>query len=218
MGPSAEDRATIAAYGRVADAYGAALAGDLAHKPYDRARLDVVAGAAVPGLPLLDAGCGPGQAAGYLAKCGAAVLGVDASLEMVRAARLRHPEIDFYAMDLRALAFADRTFGGLVARYSLIHLQREAMGASLAELARVLAPRAPLLLTLYDGEGTASVPAGDGAELGESVPVTLYKRKEIEALLTSTGRFDGIRIEGRRPYPSETQLWRIFAFATLRAD
>lgn len=53
-------------YDRVADEYAAHVAGALAGKPFDRALLERLEGL-VAG-PILDAGCGPGHVARYLAE------------------------------------------------------------------------------------------------------------------------------------------------------
>jgi SAM-dependent methyltransferase len=50
-----------------------------------------------PGDSVLDLGCGDGITAGPLAGFGLRYTGVDASEEMVEAARRRHPELDFVA-------------------------------------------------------------------------------------------------------------------------
>lgn len=58
-----------------------------------------------PGERILDLGCGDGALTGKLIAAGASVLGVDASADMVDAARRRG--IDAHVMDARALTFDD---------------------------------------------------------------------------------------------------------------
>ena len=55
------------------------------------------------GQRILDLGCGVGQVAARFHRLGAQVIGVDASEELLEAARARHPEIRFERLDLRAL-------------------------------------------------------------------------------------------------------------------
>ncbi len=49
---------------------------------------------------LLDAGCGPGRHGGYLAKLGHQVVGVDVDPVLVAAARMEHPEANWFVSDL----------------------------------------------------------------------------------------------------------------------
>jgi len=198
-------------YDAVASKYEDTLDG----KPYDCARFDVVIGSAIEGLPALDVGCGPGQAAAYLRRAGLETVGIDISPEMVLVARQNDPAVDLYMMDLRAMTFADGSFGALVARYSLIHFARETMPAVLGELARVTAPGAPLLLTFYDGDGQRDIETSDGSDA--PLPATLYRRTELEGLLNDSGLFDGVRVEGRRPYRDEQEPWRIFVTAARKS-
>lgn len=58
----------------------------------------------------LDLCCGTGDVAAELARRGAQVTGLDASAEMLRLARERHPAITFVQGDALALPFPDDTF------------------------------------------------------------------------------------------------------------
>ena len=207
----------VRAYDAAAEAHFDTLATELESKPYDRARLDVIVGSALRDRPALDVGCGAGQVATYLADSGLEVIGIDASAQMIVRARRRQPNIDFYTMDLRSLTFADATFGALVARYALVHLPRESLPNVLDELARVLAPKAPLLITLYDGEGEAELPPIEAVGSDETLAATLYKRSEVAEILQAHDGFEDVRVEGRRPYKSEAPFFRIFVTAARRA-
>jgi len=110
-----------------------------AEEPAVRALLaDLPAGVA------LDAGCGTGRHAAHLAALGHAVIGVDASPEMLVLARERVPGGDFRVGDLRALPVADCTAAVVVCALALSHLPD--LGA-VAELARVLRPGGTLVLS-----------------------------------------------------------------------
>lgn len=177
----------------------------LDRKPYDRARLDVIAGTALPERKVLDLGCGPGFAARYLADQGLQMIGLDASEEMLRWARARHPDLTFEPRRLSALDLAPGSFGGAIALYALVHLERKHLKPAIEHVAASLAPKAPLLLSFYDGEGQGTV--------GALPPVTLVRRKEIETLLAEIDLLADVRVEGRRPYPFEEPFFRIFATA-----
>src|SRR2546428_9474512 len=57
--------------------------------------------------------------------------------------------------DMRTLPLSDASLAGIVAFYSLIHLERGAAVGVLTELTRVLMPGGLLLLAFHGGEGKA---------------------------------------------------------------
>jgi SAM-dependent methyltransferase len=92
--------------------------------------------AAKPGEKILDLGCGDGQLTQRIAATGADVLGVDASLEMVRAARERGIVADLG--DAEQLPYADKTFDAVFSNAAL-HWVRD-QDAMIAQIDRVLKP------------------------------------------------------------------------------
>ncbi len=76
------DRATVDVYEKRAEEW----AGKRSALHRERARH--LAGRALPGLPVADLGCGPGN---YLADLGPAVVAVDAAAAMLALANARHP-------------------------------------------------------------------------------------------------------------------------------
>jgi ubiquinone/menaquinone biosynthesis C-methylase UbiE len=88
---------------------------------------------------ILDMATGTGRAALALAKRGALVTGVDASSEMLDVARKRAADagltIDFAKGDAHALAYADRSFDGVVCLRMLMHVPD--WRSALSELCRV---------------------------------------------------------------------------------
>jgi trans-aconitate methyltransferase len=58
-----------------------------------------------PGERVLDVGCGTGDIAAFIEQRGAVVTGIDASAEMIAAARERYPELDFSQHDAAQLDF-----------------------------------------------------------------------------------------------------------------
>lgn len=102
---------------------------------------------------LLDAGCGPGLWSQELTMSGVRdVVGVDASAEFVAAARARYPDVGFWQADLAALPLDDRSVGGVLAWYSIIHTPPADLPAILDEFARVLTPGGSALIGFFDGE------------------------------------------------------------------
>lgn len=60
-----------------------------------------------PGEDILDVGCGTGQLAAQIATSGAEVFGIDASLEMITAAKANHPAIGFEVVDATKLPYKE---------------------------------------------------------------------------------------------------------------
>src|SRR5438128_10753053 len=159
-------------YDRVAEPYGEQFFDELARKPFDRELLDRFA-ARLSGRGLVcDVGCGPGHVGRYLTERGVDVFGLDLSSEMVALARRRNPSMRFEQGDLRALGLPDASLAGIVAFYSLIHLERAEIASALTELARVLVPGGLILIAFHGGDG--SVHADDWFGRGVSIDATLY--------------------------------------------
>lgn len=141
-----------ASYDRVAAAYTANIAGELAGKPLDRALLLAFAEQAGALGPIADLGCGPGHVAAFLAAAGASVEGFDLSGGMVAQARQRYPTLPFRQGDMRSLPVADAAFGGVVAFYSIIHLAESELAPAFAEWWRALRPMGLALVAFHIGE------------------------------------------------------------------
>ncbi len=102
---------------------------------------------------LLDAGCGPGLWSQALTTSGVRdVVGLDASAEFVAAAQTRYPEVSFQRADLAALPLKDRSIGGILAWYSIIHTPPADLPVIIEEFARVLTPGGSALIGFFDGD------------------------------------------------------------------
>ncbi|WP_431198133.1 class I SAM-dependent methyltransferase [Leifsonia xyli] len=144
---------TRTAYDIVAEDYAELLRDDLARSEYDRAMLGVFAErvAGSGGGLVGDLGCGPGRIAGYLARLGLDIVGIDLSPRMVEVARRDHPELRFEVGSMAALPFPDGALAGALAWYSIIHTPEERQDALFAEFARVTRPGGALLLAFQAG-------------------------------------------------------------------
>jgi len=91
---------------------------------------------AQPGEYILDLGCGDGQLTQRLRDCGAHVLGVDASAEMIAAARARGIEAE--QAKAEALPFRDATFDAVFSNAALHWVRGQ--DAMLDQVHRVLKP------------------------------------------------------------------------------
>lgn len=82
-------------YDAVAADYAERLGDELAHKPFDCARLRDLATHVGRRGEIGDVGCGPGHVTAFLAAQGANVVGLDLSPAMIEQARARHPACRF---------------------------------------------------------------------------------------------------------------------------
>jgi SAM-dependent methyltransferase len=99
-------------------------------------------------LPLgtaLDAACGTGRHAEYLASLGHKVIGVDSSREMLAVARAKIPGGDFREGDLRQLPVPEQHVDLVVCALALTHVLE--LGPVLAEFVRVLRPGGHLVIS-----------------------------------------------------------------------
>ncbi len=193
-------------YNQVAARYEGIFRDELAAKPRDRDLLNEFCAAAAD--PLIDIGCGPGQIGGYARDRGRCVVGVDLSAEMSRRAACH---LDAAVVgDMRALSFAERSAGGLLAFYSIIHLRRSELAGVFGEFHRVLRPGGRLLFSAHEGDGEIE----QDEFLGEPVPfiATLFRLPELVAATSAAG-LEVARTERRAPYRSEhpTVRWYVEA-------
>lgn len=189
---------TRESYDAIAAAYAEHLASELAGKPFDRHLLNRFAeGVKGRGLTV-DLGCGPGHVCRYLREQGVYVLGIDLSPEMAREAARRNPEIEFRVGDMRALDLPDGSLAGVVAFYSLIHLQDPEIAPALSEIRRVLAPGGLALFAFHIGEETVHRDELWGH------PISLDFRFFQPARISAHLREAGLRLleaTEREPYP-----------------
>nr|WP_256788504.1 class I SAM-dependent methyltransferase [Frankia sp. AvcI1] len=112
----------------------------------------------------LDAACGTGRYAEFLAGHGHRVIGVDRSPDMLARARTRVPQGQFLLGDLNRLPVADAEFDLVVCALALTHIGT--LGPVLAEFARVLRPGGHLVISDMHPETVAlgSIPSVRGAD------------------------------------------------------
>lgn len=138
-------------YDTLAEEYARRLFHELEQKPRDRELLDRLIREVGDGGPICDLGCGPGQVARYLTDHGADAVGVDLSERMIQVARRLSPTIRFHIGDMLSLDFPDRSWGGVAAFYSIIHIPDDRVVDALREIRRVLKPGGTLLIAFHIG-------------------------------------------------------------------
>lgn len=100
---------------------------------------------------ILDVGCGPGHWTALLEADGAEIEGVDPVPDFVESARARHPGVRYRLGRAERLDAEDGGLAGILAWYSLIHIEPERLGAAIDEFARALRPGGGLLLGFFEG-------------------------------------------------------------------
>jgi ubiquinone/menaquinone biosynthesis C-methylase UbiE len=100
---------------------------------------------ALPTGTILDAACGTGRYAAYLAARGHRVVGVDSSPEMLAQARARAPQAAFLRGDLHRLPLTGGAVDVVVCALALVHVP--SLAPVMAEFARVLRPGGHLVIS-----------------------------------------------------------------------
>jgi SAM-dependent methyltransferase len=209
---SGKNDTTQTSYDTVAEIYGQQLIDELDGKPLDRQLLERFAKEAAAKGPLCDLGCGPGQIARYLRRCGVEdVFGLDLSPGMVEQARRLNPDILFRQGNMLNLEDNDASWGGIAAFYSIIHIPRPDVVTALRELLRVLRPGGLLLLTFHIGEETIHL--DEWWDKPVSVDFHYFRCDEMERYLVQAG-FKIVESIERPRYPDvEYQSHRAYIFA-----
>ena len=184
--PGAEVRA---AYDAIAQDYAATFPTTEPEAAVDLAMVDhfVSLVLASGGSEVLDAGCGTGRMARYLADRGCSVRGVDLSPGMLAMARRDHPDLDVHEGSLLDLPYRDAAFDGVLLWFSLIHLPDEDLPRALGEVARVVRPGGLVLVAFQVGDGPWDVGRGL-RERGYDVTLVRHQRGTkamLDALATA---------------------------------
>ena len=193
---------TRESYDRVADEYTVRVAGELAHKPFDRARLDELVDRAAGLGPLLDLGCGPGHVAAYLAGRSAPVTGIDLSPAMIAQARALHPDLDLRVGDITELDVPGATFGGIACFYAVIHVPRARVTGALRGMREALVPGGWLLLAYHLGNEIRHLDEWWGRPV--DVDFVFFRSHDIEGYARAAG-FVEVTTEEREPYAPEVE-------------
>jgi SAM-dependent methyltransferase len=198
-------------YDSLAAAYVEHISNELAGKPLDRHLLNRFAEEVRDRGTVGDLGCGPGHVARYLHEQGVRILGIDLSPEMVRWATRLNPGLDFRVGDIRSLGLPDASLAGIVAFYSVIHLQEPELDTAFREFRRVLAPNGVLLVSFHIGDHTLHVDELWGQAV--TLDFRFLLPREVVASLHSAGLAVTESVE-REPYEgAEYPSRRCYLFA-----
>ncbi|WP_410870533.1 class I SAM-dependent methyltransferase [Nocardia sp. A7] len=104
--------------------------------------------------PVLDLGCGPGHFTKFLTDAGIPTTGIDMVPEFIMHARTTYPDIPFELGSLRTLDAPTDSVPGLLAWFSLIHINPTELPTVLAEFHRVLTPGGCLVIGFFESTDT----------------------------------------------------------------
>lgn len=199
------------AYDSVAEQYAELFLHGLDDDAQSRRWLDRFAALAERfGRPVVDVGCGPGGVVHHLGELGLEAIGSDVSLGQLDQARAAFASLVLYVGDLTALPHSDRSVGGLVSKYSIIHLSPTDLPSAFLEWRRALMPGAPVFVSFFGARSAAT----HGTPFDHTV-ATAYALwpASVGSLLEAAGYVD-VEIEtnpipeGGRPFDHTTILAR----------
>lgn len=101
--------------------------------------------ASYPAGVALDAACGTGRHAAYMASLGHRVIGIDTTAEMLRVAMAKVPAAQFETADLTAIPLPEGEVDIAVCTLALTHCSN--LGPPISELARVVRPGGHLVIS-----------------------------------------------------------------------
>jgi len=105
---------------------------------------------------LLEIGCGSGRDASWMLKHGFQVQAIDGSLELIRKALTKHPELEGKIIQVilpSKLPFVDNCFDGIYSIACLMHLELNQINKVLDEIKRVVKPNAPVFISVPINRG-----------------------------------------------------------------
>ncbi len=100
---------------------------------------------------VLDVGCGPGHLTEHLRALDVDATGIDIVPEFIEHARATYPDGRYELGSILQIPAVDHSVAGILAWYSFIHLSPDDLDGALAELRRVMAPAARLVIGFFDG-------------------------------------------------------------------
>lgn len=172
------------------------------HVSLDRSALQLFAELAGPGAQTLDAGCGPGHVAAFLAAKGLSITGVDISPTLIQIAKDAFPDIDFRVGELADLPMENASVQAVVSRHSVIHTHPDDLDATFSEFRRVLRTDGRLFISFFGVDD-----AGEHGGAFDHKVCTAYQLDPdvVSHSLARQGIEEEMRLV-RRPRSGERQL------------
>jgi SAM-dependent methyltransferase len=132
---------------------------------------------------VVEIGCGPGRDGEAFAAAGLNYTGVDLAPASVEACR--RVGLDAHVGSALDLPFDDATFDAGWTMSTLLHVSDEDLDSALAEIVRVLKPRAPLAIGLWGDVAGGEREWHDGTDFG---PPRFFSIRTDEAVQHALGR------------------------------
>ncbi|HEV2989278.1 MAG TPA: class I SAM-dependent methyltransferase [Candidatus Angelobacter sp.] len=199
---SPKDSRIRTSYDKLAVEYARRIYTELDHKPFDRQQLDNLGILVREQGPVVDLGCGPGQVARYLIDRGVKAFGLDLSYGMLVEAQKLNAEVAFIEGNMLALPIASNQLAGVIAFYSIIHLDRGRIVDAFSEMFRVLRLGGHALLAFHLGDDVLHTSELWGHKV--DLDATFFNTKEITHGLMLAGFKIEAAVE-RDPYPPEVE-------------
>lgn len=137
---------------------------------------------------VLDIGSGAGFDAKYLDEKGCSVTIIDLSEKFLEIAKSVAPNVEFHKMDVRQLDFPPKTFDGIWASASLLHLPKNEIFPVLNSIRELLKDCGYFYVAMKQGDGERIVVnTGEGNLANARRYFAYYSRDEIEYLLNQAG-------------------------------
>lgn len=162
--------------------------------------------------PTLDAGCGTGRVARYLADRGLDVVGVDVAPGMIETARAAHPDVGFDVAELTDLPYRAVSLNGVAYWYSIMTTPPESLVDVWNELGRTLAAGGAVVVAFPCGTGDRDERP---KAFGTTTDLTLYRHDpdHVRAGLNAIG-MDIHTLVQRRPWFEHETADQAFLIAT----
>lgn len=146
---------------------------------------------------ILDAGCGVGVNAEFMASEGFEIVGIDLSKEMINIARKKFPQIDFRQQDIREIDSPPNSFNGIFASFSLIHIAKKDIPTLLKKFHKLLKKRGVIYIALQ-GAKSEEIFVNGPFNPDKKFFLNIISFDEIENLLIDAG-FSIIKKYKREP-------------------
>ena len=136
---------------------------------------------------ILDLGCGSGYITNYLCSLNLNAIGIDFSEAMIRIAKKKYPELDFFMANFIDIEnyFKENSVDGLIAIYSLYFIPKEQFENLLSSLSKILKDGGKFLFITQIGKGEEYIttPLMDDNNIKDKIYVNYYMKEELEDIL-----------------------------------